>query len=114
VSIFQKKIREHQKLIEKTKRIFKLGHSEDMQIFEVRPIPDLIIVDFKRKEVISVECSFHNERLQKKPKYRKSDFKKVLFIKASRKHQNKKPNNIIEFSTMGTTIKIHGIVENLS
>ena len=91
MSIQVQRLIEHQELIEETKELFRQACLENMQIFEIQPIPDLIVVDFERKIVFSIECSFNDERCKKKNVYEKSDFKDVVFVRRLRDYPNIKP-----------------------
>jgi len=54
------------------------------EVFVVKRIPDLILIDFDKKEVCAVEVSSVNQKNCKSRGYDKSDFKKILLFKFNR------------------------------
>jgi len=81
----QEKLKEHGKLIRRVKRsLKKLNSGKDVRVIEVKPIPDILLVDFENKQIFAVEVSKVRQLKQKAPLYRKSDFKKVLFFQVKK------------------------------
>lgn len=81
----------HEKMIQKAKRELKKKFSgKDVRVIVVRPIPDLVMVDFENKKVFGVEVSNTSQKSKKKINYRCSDFPETLFVKYSRKHPNRR------------------------
>lgn len=81
----QEKIREHRQEVIATLQALKEENvGKDITIFEVRPVPDILMVDWEQKKIIATEVSKFSQHSEKTRKYEGTEWPRILLIKAEK------------------------------
>jgi hypothetical protein len=81
------KLREHRKGVLATVEALKKENiGKSIKILEVRPVPDILMVDWGQKKIIAVEFSRSNQLSEKKVSYESYDaWDRVMLLKGDEK-----------------------------
>jgi len=80
-------IEEHQRQVIASLEVLKGKNAgKDIKILEVRPIPDIIMIDWEQKKLIAVEVSSSPQSTAKKLNYRNYDaWDRILLVRVKKK-----------------------------